>query len=246
MLAPEQRQFRKEMLVKNLRRAGCGDKPETCHLEISIADGRRLAAKTLNPVLGVVDGISILGTSGYVEPYSHAAYIKTIRILLQGARRAACREIALCTGGRTARAIKRDCPGLPEYAVVRIADFIAESLQLAAESGFERVVVACMAGKLYKYSAGFSYTHAHTVRYGCEDLAAIAAGIGVAGSTAARIRRCGSVREAFSHLGDSEIDRVEQELGRRALSELKRWLGKASLELRLYSPRGRLIKVWRG
>ncbi len=236
----------KKMLVENLLRAGCGEEPGTYQLEISLPDGRRLAKKTLNPVLGVVDGLSILGTSGYVEPYSHAAYIKTIRILLEGAKRAGCREVALCTGGRTARAVKRDCPGLPEYAIVRIADFIADSMKLAAEFEFERIIVGCMIGKLYKYSAGLEYTHAHTVRYGCRDLAEIAARVGVDGEVAALVARAGSVREAFSHLGPPAADQVENELGRKALAGLGNWAGAAALELRLYTPDGMLRKVWHG
>jgi cobalt-precorrin-5B (C1)-methyltransferase len=236
----------KKMLVENLVRAGLGRRSETCHLEVSIPDGRRLAAKTLNPVLGVIDGLSILGTSGYVEPYSHAAYIKTIEILLAGARRAGCCEVALCTGGRTARAVERDCPRLPAYAIVRIADFIADSLKLAAEFGFAGVIVGCMAGKLYKYAAGFEYTHAHTVRHDCGELAEIASRVGIGRKQRDEISRAGSVREAFSRLSRDEIELLEEELGRRALAALKKWLGSAGLELRLYTPAGELKKIWKG
>ncbi|MEA3348876.1 MAG: cobalt-precorrin-5B (C(1))-methyltransferase CbiD, partial [Pseudomonadota bacterium] len=164
----------RQMIIDNLKAAGCGLESCSYRLTIEIPDGERLAQKTLNPLLGVVGGISVLGTSGYVEPYSNSAYIKTIKILLSGAQRAGCRVAALCTGGRTAKALGRDFPEMPEFAIVRIADFIADSLKIAEEIGFEKVIVACMAGKLYKYSAGLEYTHAHTVRYGCQDLADIA------------------------------------------------------------------------
>ena len=233
------------MLVENLERAGCGARKGVWRLEIAIPDGQRLAAKTLNPVLGVVDGISVLGTSGYVEPYSHQAYIDTIRILLKGARRAGCREVALCTGGRTAKAVARDRPGLPEYAIVRIADFIAASLKLAAEFGFEQVVVACMVGKLYKYAAGITYTHAHTRRSDCGLLAGLAARLGIAEEKVFALRGAGSVREAFAILTPREQRRIEDELGRRAFAELRQWLGRARLELRLYSPRGESLGVWK-
>ena len=233
-----------QMIIDNLKAAGCGHEPRSYRLTIEIPDGERLAQKTLNPLLGVVGGISVLGTSGYVEPYSNSAYIKTIKILLSGAQRAGCRVAALCTGGRTAKALGRDFPEMPEFAIVRIADFIADSLKIAEEIGFERVIVACMAGKLYKYSAGLEYTHAHTVRYGCQDLAAIAGNLGIDDEIVSRCQQSASVREAFSYLAPQEVILMQDYLGRKALEELKQWTGKVKLELRLYDPQGNFLQSW--
>ena len=234
----------RRMLVDNLEACGLGRQKKTYLVLVEAPDGVRLAAKTLNPVLGVVDGLSILGTSGYVEPYSHQAYIETIRILLKGARRAGCRTAALCTGGRTARAVARDHPELPDHAIIRIADFIADSLKLAAEFEFDRVIVACMAGKLYKYSTGLEYTHAHTVRSDCGRLAQLAADIGVDRRRVEVCRRSGSVREAMTGLRPDEISEIYERLGRQALAELTKWFGREAVELRLYDPRGALLKEW--
>ncbi len=234
----------RQMIIDNLKAAGCGRKPRSYRLTIEIPDGERLAQKTLNPLLGVVGGISVLGTSGYVEPYSNSAYIKTIKILLSGAQRAGCRDVALCTGGRTAKALGRDFPEMPEFAIVRVADFIADSLKIAEEIGFERVIVACMAGKLYKYSAGLEYTHAHTVRYGCQDLAAIAGNLSFDDDVVSRCRQSASVREAFSYLAPQEVILMQDYLGRKALEELKQWTGKVRLELRLYDPQGNFLQSW--
>ena len=235
----------RQMIIDNLKAAGCGCEPRTYNLTIEIPDGVCMAQKTLNPLLGVAGGISVLGTSGYVEPYSNSAYIKTIRILLSGAQRANCRVVALCTGGRTAKALGRDFPEMPEFAIVRIADFIGDSLKIAAEIGFERVVVACMAGKLYKYSAGLEYTHAHTVRYGCRDLAEIAGNLGVDDETVNRCRQSVSVREAFSYLAPQEIILMQDYLGRKALDGLQKWVGKIRLELRLYDSQGNFLQSFR-
>ncbi|MCD6292784.1 MAG: cobalt-precorrin-5B (C(1))-methyltransferase [Deltaproteobacteria bacterium] len=234
----------RQMIIDNLKAAGCGHKSQTYCLMIEIPDGERLAQKTLNPLLGVVNGISVLGTSGYVEPYSNSAYIKTIKILLAGAERAGCRVAALCTGGRTAKALGRDFPEMPEYAIVRIADFIADSLKIVEEIGFERIIIACMVGKLYKYSAGLEYTHAHTVRYDCRDLAAIAADVGVDDAVVNRCKLSNSVREAFSYLTPQEVFLIQDCLGRKALAALQRWVGKTKLELRLYDPRGKILQSW--
>ena len=234
----------RQMIIDNLKAAGCGREPRIYRLTIEIPDGERMAQKTLNPLLGVVGGISVLGTSGYVEPYSNSAYIKTIKILLSGAQRAGCRVAALCTGGRTAKALGRDFPEMPEFAIVRIADFIADSLKIAEEIGFEKVIVACMAGKLYKYSAGLEYTHAHTVRYDCQDLAAIAGNLGVDDVVVSRCQQSASVREAFSYLNPKEIILMQDYLGRKALEELQKWVGKVRLELRLYDPQGNFLQSW--
>ncbi len=233
-----------QMIVDNLKAVGCGREFQTYRLKIEIPDGERLAQKTLNPVLGVVGGLSILGTSGYVEPYSNNAYIKTIRILLSGAQRAGCRIAALCTGGRTAKALGRDFPKLPEFAIVRIADFIADSLKIVEELGFEKVIVACMAGKLYKYSAALEYTHAHTVRYDCQDLAVVAGNLGIDDEIVSHCRQSASVREAFSYLSPEEVTLMLDHLGSKALKELQKWAGKVAIELRLYDPRGNFLKSW--
>ncbi|MEA1921494.1 MAG: cobalt-precorrin-5B (C(1))-methyltransferase CbiD [Pseudomonadota bacterium] len=234
----------RQMIIDNLKAAGCGREPRCYRLTIEIPDGERLAQKTLNPLLGVVGGISVLGTSGYVEPYSNSAYIKTIKILLSGAQRVGCRDVALCTGGRTAKALGRDFPEMPEFSIVRIADFIADSLKIAEEIGFERVIIACMAGKLYKYSAGLEYTHAHTVRYGCQDLAAIAGNLSFNDDVVSCCRQSASVREAFSYLAPQEVILMQDYLGRKALEELRKWAGKVRLELRLYDPQGNFLQSW--
>ena len=234
----------RQMIIDNLKAFGCGRKPRTYRLTIEIPDGVRLAKKTLNPTLGVVGGISILGTSGYVEPYSNSAYIKTIEILLSGAQRAGCRVAALCTGGRTAKALGRDFPGMPEFAIVRIADFIADSLKIAEKLDFEKIIIACMAGKLYKYSAGLDYTHAHTVRYDCQDLAAIAGNLGIDDEVVSSCQQSASVREAFSYLTPEGLVLMQDYLGRKALEKLQKWSGKVRLELRLYDPQGNFLQNW--
>ena len=89
----------RRMIADNLARSGMR---EGCWLaEIRVRDGERLAGKTLNPLLGVVGGISILGTSGIVRPYSHEAYIATIRICVRSTRLSGFDKAVFCTGGRT-------------------------------------------------------------------------------------------------------------------------------------------------
>lgn len=108
----------RRMIADNLARAGMR---EGCWLaEISVRDGEKLAGKTLNPLLGVVGGISILGTSGIVRPYSHEAYIATIRICVRSTRLSGFRKAVFCTGGappRWRRPFCRNTPPFPSSAL---------------------------------------------------------------------------------------------------------------------------------
>lgn len=149
----------RRMIADNLRAAGysCG-----CILaELSIERGEALAAKTLNSRLGIVGGLSVLGTTGIVRPFSHEAYIATIRICTRSAALRGADTVVYCTGGRTQAAAQARLPHLPPENFTCIGDFIADSLAAAEQSGIRTAVVACMPGKLCKYAAGYANTHAH-------------------------------------------------------------------------------------
>lgn len=131
--------------------------------EIGVKNGEKLAKKTLNAQLGIIGGISILGTTGIVRPFSHEAYIETIRICMRSTRLMGFDEVVLATGGRTQSAARKHLPDIPETSFVCMGDFIGDSLRAAQEQNMKRVTIACMPGKLCKYAAGFDNTHAHKV-----------------------------------------------------------------------------------
>ncbi|MCD6534177.1 MAG: hypothetical protein J7L25_08905, partial [Deltaproteobacteria bacterium] len=91
---------------------------------------------------------------------------------------------------------------------------------------------------------GLEYTHAHTVRYDCQDLAVIAGNLSFDDDVVSRCRQSASVREAFSYLSPQEVILMQDYLGCKALAELKRWVGKVRLELRLYDPQGNFLQSW--
>ncbi len=151
----------RRMITENLRRAGLD---AGCRLlEIGVENGRELATHTLNPRLGIQGGISILGTTGLVRPYSHEAYIDTVRICVKSHYLSGGSHMVFCTGGRTKAGAETLLAELPGTAFVCIGDFIAESLAVACRYGMREITVACMPGKLCKYAAGFDNTHAHKV-----------------------------------------------------------------------------------
>lgn len=149
----------RRMIADNLRAAGFSN---GCILaELSIERGEELAAKTLNGRLGIVGGLSVLGTTGIVRPFSHEAYIATIRLCTRSAALRGADTVVYCTGGRTQSAAQLRLPHLPPENFTCIGDFIADSLSAAERYGIRTAVVACMPGKLCKYAAGYANTHAH-------------------------------------------------------------------------------------
>jgi cobalt-precorrin-5B (C1)-methyltransferase len=130
-------------------------------VRVFVEKGEELARRTLNPRLGILGGISILGTSGLVKPFSHQAYVATVDSSLSMAKAAGLREVILTTGGRSEKIIRSIRTDLPEEAFVQIADFYRESLEMAARKGFASIGLAVFFGKAVKQAQGLAYTHAH-------------------------------------------------------------------------------------
>jgi cobalt-precorrin-5B (C1)-methyltransferase len=128
---------------------------------VYIEDGENLALKTLNPRLGIVGGLSVLGTTGLVKPFSHQAYVATIDSALSVAKANQATEVVLSTGGRSEGLARKMRPDLPEEAFVQIADFFRVGLNLAVKHGFETIGLSEFFGKAVKQAANFPYTHAH-------------------------------------------------------------------------------------
>ncbi len=129
---------------------------------ISVPDGEKIAARTFNPRLGVVGGISILGTSGIVEPMSEAALMDTIRTELCMLR-AAGETRALLTVGNYADAFSKNALALETEHAVKCGNFIGDTLAAAAEEGFLQLLLVGHIGKLVKLGIGLMNTHS---RYG--------------------------------------------------------------------------------
>lgn len=150
-------------------------------ITISVEGGRELAERTFNSRVGVVDGISIIGTSGIVSPLSNDAFIRSIGRELQVARAMGCTAVGLASGKRGETALLEREPGL---RVVHYGNFIGESLRQAHELGFSRAVVGIMIGKAVKLAEGHLDTHSHKVLMNKDFLAGVARSVGVADADA--------------------------------------------------------------
>ena len=128
---------------------------------ISVEGGAAVAAKTFNPRLGIVGGISILGTQGTVRPFSHEAFRATILEGLAVAQRVDPSCVCLTTGRRSEKLLMQALPHVAAHNFVQVADFAQFALEQAGTHGFARIVWGCFFGKLLKLAQGLPNTHAH-------------------------------------------------------------------------------------
>ena len=173
---------------------------------ISIPAGVELAGRTFNPRLGIVGGISVIGTTGIVEPMSEAALTETIRAELS-LRRAAGKRYALFTPGNYGEAFLHAETKLSEDAVIQCSNFIGEALDMARDMGFAGALLVGHLGKLVKLAGNMLNTHS---RYGdcrLELLCAHAARFGLPKEAAVAILDAATVDEGLRILTEAGIMR---------------------------------------
>lgn len=126
---------------------------------ISVPDGERRAKKTTNARLGILGGISILGTTGIVRPFSTESWRASVlqAVSVMAAQR--LDTLVLCTGGRTEKGAMALLPDLPDVCFVEVGDFTGAALRQAVEDGLTKVVFVGMVGKLTKLAGGVLMTH---------------------------------------------------------------------------------------
>lgn len=172
--------------------------PEGCgvSIELSIPAGEELAKKTYNPKLGIVGGISVLGTSGIVEPMSEDAIKDTIAIELNCLREDG-RKTAVLVPGNYGEDFCRKHLGIPENIIVKISNYLGFALEKCSELGFQKLLLAGHMGKLVKPAGGIFYTHSRVSDTRMEVLAAHLGVMGMKQSDLARIMECRTTEEAL-------------------------------------------------
>ncbi len=126
---------------------------------ISVPKGIELAKKTDNPRLGIIGGISILGTTGIVFPYSTSSFAASIRQSLDVAISLGTEVVVLTTGGRSEDYIKNLYKSLPDYAFIQMGDFSGYTIKQCANRNIKKIIIAGFIGKLSKMAMGIKQTH---------------------------------------------------------------------------------------
>jgi cobalt-precorrin-5B (C1)-methyltransferase len=235
---PVPRKMIRDAIAEVAATAGCAGDVE---VEIAIPGGEALAARTLNPRLGIIGGLSILGTTGVVVPYSCSAWIAGIRQGIDVARAAGLTHIAGATG-RTSEEAVRKFHDLPEIALIDMGDFVGAMLKYVRTHPISRVTIAGGVAKMTKLAQGLLDLHSQR---GSVDLQVLAALAGTAGGSAAlseRILAANTAAEAFAHaeaeavaLGNA-VARAAQEAALRVVEEHR-----IAIETALFDRDGRLV-----
>jgi cobalt-precorrin-5B (C1)-methyltransferase len=168
--------------------------PAGVSVEISVPGGEEIARKTFNPRLGIVGGISILGTTGIVTPYSTAAWLASVVQSIDVAAAQGCRHLVLIVGARGERTA-RQLFDLPEDAFIQIGPFFGDALRHCVQAGIAKVSLVAMIGKLAKFAAGNDSVHSTTSAQDFDFLARIAHESGAGDDLLARIRAANTAQE---------------------------------------------------
>jgi len=176
-------------------------------LVIEVENGEAMAARTLNPRLGITGGISILGTQGIVKPFSLDAWKATIDSGLAVAHTTGCRTAAFATGRRGERLLMEKRPELPERSFVLAADFFAYATQKAVTLKFAEIIWGCFFGKLVKMAQGLPITHAHAAPTDFAALALLAAKAGADPATCQTVRHANTARHALDMMAAIGLQR---------------------------------------
>lgn len=170
-------------------------------VEIAVPGGAELAGKTFNPRLGIVGGISILGTTGVVVPYSNAAWVASVLQAIDVAAAQGCTQLILTVGGRSERAAQAMYP-LPEVAFIQVGPFFGAALEQCRRAGIQRVSIVGMIGKLAKFAAGNESVHSNVSRQDFAFLAQLAAKAGADAPTLESVAAANTAHEAAQILAD--------------------------------------------
>lgn len=168
---------------------GTGQPDPGIEVTVSIPGGEELAKKTLNSRIGIVGGLSILGTTGVVRPMSTASWRASVLQSIDVAAANSLKQIVLTTGGRSERFAEVIYPELPKMAFVQMGIFTGDGLRRAVDRGVPRVTVCGMIGKLAKLATGQMQTH---VAGGGVDVSFLADLAREAGADEALVTRIGS------------------------------------------------------
>ena len=179
---------------------------------ISVPDGRELAKRTFNPKLGIVDGISIIGTSGIVRPFSSEAFVEAIRREIEVAQALGCTHLVINSGAKSERFLKIEFPDFLPQAFVHFGNFIGETLRIADELHIPEVTMGIMIGKAVKLAEGFLDTHSKKVVMNKAFLKQLAIKSGCSQEALVLIENLTLARELWEHLSEADASLFFTEL----------------------------------
>jgi cobalt-precorrin-5B (C1)-methyltransferase len=184
-------------------------------VQISVPRGEELAKKTFNPRLGIVGGISILGTTGIVVPYSTAAWLASVTQEIDVAVAQDIKELVLTVGARGERLARQRFPS-PVEAFIEIGPFFGDALRYCARAGVTNVTLVAMIGKLAKFAAGNESVHSTSSSQDFAFLAELACAAGADAALCQQIRGANTAQEVSALAVEHGVRDFHSAICRRA------------------------------
>lgn len=203
-------------------------------VSVGVEQGETIALKTMNPRLGIIGGLSILGTTGIVRPYSCAAYIASIRQGVDVARANGIEHIAATTGSTSEQAIRQHY-GLDEMALIEMGDFVGALLKHLRQAPVTRLTICAGFGKLTKLANGHMDLNSRSSSIDFKQIAGLAASAGADQALQRRILQANTSMEVLRWCQDAAVD-LAGEVCKQALQAAEKVVHKTQPQLQ--------IEVW--
>ena len=223
----------REMIRQNLERFGL-----PLQVTISVPQGAEIARKTFNPRLGIEGGISIIGVSGIVKPFSEEAFIDSIRKCMNVAKASGTNRVVINSGGKSERFVKALYPDLPRQAFVEYGNYIGETLKIAQELHFENVTLGVMLGKAVKLAAGHLDTHSRKTTMDLDFIQQMLQESGIA----IDISTITLARELWERIPAHQLGFFAQTVIRHCFEHCKPLFPEASLTILLIDDNGKIYE----
>lgn len=181
-------------------------------ITISVPGGEELAERTFNGRVGVVGGISIIGTSGVVRPFSHEAFVEALTREIKVAVATGVERLVINSGAKSENAVRSLYPDLPPQAFVHYGNAVGETLMAAERLGIRHLSIGLMIGKAVKIAEGHLDTHSHKVAMNCGFLAGVAGQAGCSARAVDAVSRIDMARHLWTVLSDDDADMFFNEL----------------------------------
>lgn len=213
---------------------------------ISIPGGDVVARKTFNPRLGIVGGLSILGTTGIVKPMSEDAIKDSLTAEL-GVKAASGRKALVYAFGETGEQQLRQACGLPADACIQVSNYVGFMIEQAVNAGIEKILVGGHAGKMIKLAAGIMQTHSRTADGRMETLCAYAALAGAPLELLRAVMACKTTEAAMRILTDNGLHGVWENLAQAAAGKCTLYArGTIQVQAVMLDQQGRILGQSRG
>ncbi|PVX52160.1 cobalt-precorrin-5B (C1)-methyltransferase [Balneicella halophila] len=209
---------------------------------ISVPDGKELATKTFNPKIGIVDGISIIGTSGVVKPFSSEAFVAAIHREMQVAKALGATHIVINSGAKSEAYIKSHYPDLPSQSFIHYGNFIGKTIKVADKIGIKKLSLGIMIGKAVKLAEGFLDTHSKKVVMNKKFITSLAKEANASEEVIEKIATMNMARELWDIIPE-RTNKFYQELLRKCQEVCQPLFQTGTLEVLLIDNSGNIIEI---